>query len=316
MKKHAKQELYETEENSLELTEVAAAEVESAGEAKPKRNFKKFFTAKNIAYFGILTALEVILLFFGSAIPVGTGGATLNFSLLPIVIGSILLGPVAGALMGLISGIIITIMVVVGMQGLVFFFLFQEQPFVIVLICLVKTTVAGLVSGLLYRLIQRKNQYVAVFVSALSAPIVNTGLFILGCLCISGAIQRSAVEFEFAYSNAFAIIILIFVTYNFFIEFAINLVFAPALSTVVRVVEKQFMKKKTKVMIADEKSEELKEVQVQQVPLLSETGEELYEIIEDTSLSDNALKENAIEESTQEMLLENKTPSDKGQDKS
>ncbi len=244
MEEQTEESLQTTEENSVGRTEAGNAEVETAEEKKPKKNFKKFFTAKNIAYFGILTALEIVLLFFGSAIPVGTGGATLNFSLLPIVIGAILLGPIAGGLMGLVSGIIITVMVVVGMQGPVFLFLFQEQPVVIVLICLVKTTAAGLVSGFLYRLIQRKNQYVAVFVAALSAPIVNTGLFILGCLCISGAIELSAVEFGFSYSQAFSIIILVFVTYNFFIEFAINLVFAPALSTVVKVVEKQFMRRK------------------------------------------------------------------------
>lgn len=290
MEEQTGKELCAAEENSAVSTEVkAVAEVESAGEEKPKKNFKKFFTAKNIAYFGILTALEVILLFFGSAIPVGAGGATLNFSLLPIVIGAILLGPIAGGLMGLISGIIITIMVVVGMQGPVFLFLFYHQPFVIVLICLVKTTAAGIVSGLLYRLIQRKNQYVAVFVAALSAPIVNTGLFILGCLCISGAVQLSAEEFGFAYSNAFSIIILIFVTYNFFIEFAINLVFAPALSTVVRVVEKQFMKKNKKEKKADGNHEELKEVYIEQRPLLSETGEELHEIEEDINSFDDGI---------------------------
>lgn len=205
---------------------------------------KAFFTSKNIAYLGILTALEVVLLFFGSAVPVGSGGATLNFSLVPIVIGAILQGPVAGGLLGLISGIVIAIMVVTGLQGPVFLFLFQHQPFMIVLICLVKTTAAGAISGLLYRVISKKNRHVAVFVSALSAPVVNTGIFILGCLCISGAVELSAAEFGFGYNSAFAVIILVFVTWNFFIEFAINLIIAPALSRVVTIAEKYILKKK------------------------------------------------------------------------
>ncbi len=228
------------------LSEPEAVQDESAEENKPQKGnaFRKFFTAKNIAYMGILTALEIVLLFFGSAVPVGTGGATLNFSLVPIVVGAILLGPVAGGLLGLISGIVISVMVVVGLQGPVFYFLFQHQPVMIILICLLKTTAAGFVSGWLYRLIAKKNQHVAVFVSALSAPVVNTGLFILGCLCIGNAVELSAVEFGFAYDSAFAIIILVFVTYNFFIEFAINLILSPALCTVVRVVEKQFGRRK------------------------------------------------------------------------
>ena len=51
----------------------------------------KHFSAKRIAYFGILTALEVVLTLWGSAIPVVSGStAALNFSLIPIVLGAIL----------------------------------------------------------------------------------------------------------------------------------------------------------------------------------------------------------------------------------
>ena len=158
-------------------------------ETAPKKPRKRFFDAKSIAYFGILTALEIVLLLWGSAVPVGAGGASLNFSLVPIVLGAILMGPVAGALLGLISGIAIFIMVILGAQGPVFSYLFAAQPVMIALICLVKTTAAGLVSGILYRLVAKKNQKAAVFAAAVAAPIVNTGLFVLGMLCISGAVM-------------------------------------------------------------------------------------------------------------------------------
>ena len=211
----------------------------------PQKPRRKFFDARTIAYFGILTALDIVLLLWGSAIPVGAGGATLNFSLVPIVLGAILLGPVAGALLGLVAGVIILVMVVLGAQGAIFLALFNVHPVVIALVCLVKTTAAGLVSGLLYRLIRNKNQKAAVFTAAAAAPVVNTGLFILGLLCISGAVFEASSE-VFNYTSGAAIIVLGFVGYNFFIEFAINLVLAPALSTVIRVVEKRFVKKKKK----------------------------------------------------------------------
>lgn len=214
---------------------------------KQKKGFgeqaRELFSAKNVAYFGVLLALEIVLQLWGSSISVG-GGATLNFSLIPIVLGAMLLGPIAGGLLGLVSGIMILVAVVQGLNGPVFLYLFGEQPVVISLICLFKTTVAGFVAGLLYRLIDRKNKHAAVFVASLIVPIINTGLFILGCLAIPGAMQSAMLEFGLdTYSSVFALIILGFVTFNFFIEFAINLICAPGLYTVVRAVEKQLSKK-------------------------------------------------------------------------
>ncbi len=207
----------------------------------------RVLNAKTIAYFGILTALEIVLLLWGSAVPVGAGGASLNFSLVPIVLGAILMGPVAGMLLGLVAGVAIFVMVILGAQGPVFSYLFTMQPVMIALVCLVKTTAAGLVSGLLYRLIQKRSQKAGVFAAAVAAPVVNTGLFVLGMLCMSGAVEASAAEFGFAQSSAIAVILLVFVTYNFFIEFAIDLVLAPALYTVIRVLEKRFAKRKKKI---------------------------------------------------------------------
>ena len=115
---------------------------EAAPEAAAREPRKKFFDARRIAYFGVFAALEVILLVWGSAIPVGATGAMLNFSLLPIVLGAILLGPLSGAFLGLVSGVVILIMVAAGAQG-VFSILFLDEPVMIALICIVKTTAAG-----------------------------------------------------------------------------------------------------------------------------------------------------------------------------
>ena len=45
---------------------------------------RKFFSAKDVAYFAILLALVIVLQLFASAIPMF--GITLNFSLIPIVL--------------------------------------------------------------------------------------------------------------------------------------------------------------------------------------------------------------------------------------
>ena len=110
------------------------------------------------------------------------------------------------------------------------------SPVVTTLICLLKTTVAGGVAGLVFRLIAKKNGYVATFVASALVPVINTALFVLGCLCMPDTINMMNADGV----NIFVFICVGLVTFNFFIELAINLVVAPALHTVYRVVEKQF----------------------------------------------------------------------------
>lgn len=203
------------------------------------------FSAKNIAYLAVLLALVIVLQIFASAIPVGAHGATLNFSLIPIVLGAILLGPWAGAFLGFACGLIVLIQVIVLTGNAFYLAIWMNSPVVTTFTCLLKTTVAGLVAGFLYRLIARKNTLAAVFTASALVPIINTGIFILGCLCMAGTIA----DFGGGLTgiNVLVFILVGIISFNFFIELAINLVLAPALHRVVLVVEKQIgMKKKSK----------------------------------------------------------------------
>lgn len=210
-----------------------------------KRN--RFFSAKNIATLGVLLALVLVLQLALGTISIGQ--VQLNFSLIPIVLGAILLGPIAGALLGLVCGIIVLVQLVM-VPTLFNTTLWTYSPVVTSLICLVKTTVAGGVAGILYKIISKKNELVATFVASGVVPVINTLLFILGCLCMTGTIgvfrdELSAIPgFEnFTGMNVFVFILVGIVTFNFFIEFAINLLLAPAIHRVVLVVEKQIKKK-------------------------------------------------------------------------
>ncbi len=204
---------------------------------------KGFFTAKNLAYLGVLLALVIVLQVFASAIPVG-GGATLNFSLVPIVLGAILLGPWGGLVLGFTCGVVVLIQVIVLSGNPFYLAIWTYSPVVTVFTCILKTTAAGFVSGLLYQIIQKKQKLVAVFVASAIVPIVNTGLFILGCLCMTGTIADFAVSSGAEGMNILVFILVGLVSFNFFIEFAINLVLSPAIHRVVIVVEKQIMGKK------------------------------------------------------------------------
>lgn len=206
-----------------------------------KQAWKSFFSAKNISYFSVLLALVVVLQLFASAIPVGATGATLNFSLVPIVLGAILLGPVGGMLLGLACGIVVLVQVIVLTGNAFYLAIWTNSPVVTTFTCIVKTTAAGLLAGLAYFWISKKNTLVAVFVASAIVPVVNTGLFIVGCLCMSGTIGDFGGVGGF---DLFVFILVGLVSFNFFIEFAINLVLSPAIHRVVLVVEKQLHKGK------------------------------------------------------------------------
>lgn len=203
-------------------------------------SMKQFFTAKNIAYLAVLVALVVVLQLWGSTIPIGAAGLNLSFVLIPITLGAILLGPVAGLILGFVFGFVV---LMTGVTGANFFtsYVLADSPFVTVLTCLIKGMAAGFVSGLVFKLLKKKNKYVAVILAAAVVPVLNTGIFILGALCMSGSINSFVAGYmpDFDGRNIMYIIIVGLVTVNFFIEFAINLICAPALYTVERVVSKQ-----------------------------------------------------------------------------
>jgi hypothetical protein len=112
--------------------------------------------------------------------------------------------------------------------------LFNEQPVVISLVCLLKTGLAGLLSAYLFRIIT--NKYIGSFVASAIVPIVNTGLFIIGMLLINGTLLDLSLISEG--SNALIAIITAFVGVNFFFELGVNLVFAPALFRLIKVLDK------------------------------------------------------------------------------
>ena len=200
---------------------------------------ENFSQAKKLTYFAVLTALTVVLQLFANAIPVGT--ASLNFTLVPIVICGMILGVWYGAALGLVSGLITTVQVAIGQGGL-FSVLFSMTPVMIVLICLLKTTAAGLLGALLFKLI--KNKWVGTFVSSAIVPTVNTLIFIIGMLIVSGPLSEAASFSEG--QQALGFILTTLVGINYFAELALNLILAPALYRVINIVDRSLFTKTEK----------------------------------------------------------------------
>ena len=182
----------------------------------------------------LLTAVIMVLHFSGVAIP--AFGTKISLVLIPIALGAMLLGPVAGAILGFIYGM--TVFISLGVMHMDPFtgFLFDQTPVMAALICTVKTTAAGFVGGWVYRVLSKKNMLLAVFVAAALVPTVNTGIFVLGCFLIYNTISEFAAGAGY---SAVYFILIICAGINYLLELAINLIFSPALERLVRLLSKK-----------------------------------------------------------------------------
>ena len=127
----------------------------------------------------IFTAMVVVLQVFATLVKFGPFSITL--ALAPIVVGAALYGPKAGAWLGAAFGAVVLIMCVVGADigGAI---LWNANPAVTAILCIVKGTAAGYVSGLTYKALAGKQVTVRVIAAAICSPIVNTGIFCLSMI--------------------------------------------------------------------------------------------------------------------------------------
>lgn len=192
----------------------------------------KKFSTSTIVGIGLLTAIVVVLQFVSMALRFGTFSITLT--LVPIVVGAALYGWKTGAWLGFVFGVAVLL------TGDAAAFLTINIPGTIATV-LVKGAAAGLLAGLVYRLIAKKNQVAAVFISSITAPIVNTGLFLLGCRLFfydTVAAWGAGLGFE----NTFVYMIVGLVGINFIIELGVNLVLNPAILQIIKIGKKKLKK--------------------------------------------------------------------------
>ncbi len=186
----------------------------------------KFSTQKTVLL-SLFTALVAILAYLGGFIKLGP--ASISLTLIPVVLGAALCGPVAGAWLG-------------GVSGLVFFitadaaFWFSLSIPGTIITVMVKGIAAGLSAGIVYKLLEKYNRYIAVLVAAVVCPIVNTGIFLVGCLVF---FMDSVSAWAVGEGMSIGVyLIVFFVGLNFVFELISNIVFSPS---IVRLID---MKKK------------------------------------------------------------------------
>ncbi len=169
----------------------------------------------------MLTAIIIVLQLIGSYIKFGQ--FSISLVLIPIVLGAALFGVASGTWLGLAFGIVVLI------SGDAALFM-AINPIGTVITVLLKGVLAGAASAAVYRLVEKKSRFAAVLLASFVCPVVNTGVFLLGCLVFfMDAIRDLAGD-----SNVLVYMIVSFVGINFVIELVINLVLNPAM---VRLIE-------------------------------------------------------------------------------
>lgn len=178
----------------------------------------------------LLTAIVVVLQLVGGAIKIGT--FSISLVLMPIVVGAALFGIWSGAWLGLVFGVMVMA------TGDAALFLAVNVPGTIITV-LAKGILAGLAAGAVYKFLEKKNRYVATLLASIASPVVNTGVFLIGCsVFFLDTIKSWAGD-----APVFQYMIVGLVGINFILELAINLVLNPVIVRIVDIGKKTFLGK-------------------------------------------------------------------------
>ena len=112
--------------------------------------------------------------------------------------------------------------------------LFSARPFLTILVCMLKGILAGSAAGGVFTLVSKKNAYLGVFLAAIAAPVVNTGLF---CLSLELFFHNILVEWAAGTDLVYYIFVGL-VGVNFLLELAVNLVCSPVIFRIIKLVRK------------------------------------------------------------------------------
>lgn len=183
---------------------------------------------QRMAGMSIFIAIIVVLTILCTFVRFGPFSITL--ALAPIIIGAALYGPGAGAILGGVFGFVVLLTGVFGWDGGTVMYLMSLNALACVLICIGKGAAAGWISGLVYRLIAKKNIHLGVVVAAIVCPIVNTGIFIIGMMLF----YMSTLE-SWAGGQAVIYYVIFGLTgVNFLVELAVNLVLSSGITSIIR----------------------------------------------------------------------------------
>ena len=186
-------------------------------------------TIETLTYGAILTALVVVLQLLGSFIKFGP--FSISLVLIPIVIGAALCNKWIGAWLGFVFGIAVLL------SGDAAPFMAIDVPGTIFTV-LAKGTLCGLLAGLVYEGISKFNRLIGVVAAAIVCPIVNTGIFLIGCRIFFYNTLLTWASAEGFGGNFIGYLLIGFVGLNFLVELGVNVVLSPVVIRLIQIAKK------------------------------------------------------------------------------
>ncbi len=132
---------------------------------------------RKLAILGLLAAITIIMGFT----PIGyipVGALKITFMTLPVIVAAAILDPADAAIVGGMFGLTSFIQAATGMSALTGA-LFQLNPVLTFLLCVVPRVLEGLLGGLIFKGLSKidKTKFISYVVTSLSVPVLNTILF-------------------------------------------------------------------------------------------------------------------------------------------
>ena len=198
---------------------------------------KRKMSTRALALGAILTALVVVLQCMGQFIRFGM--FSISLVLIPIVIGAASYGWRSGAWLGLVFGVLVLSACITGTDigGSA---MWNFNPAVTAVICIVKGVAAGALAGLTYEALHKKSRIFATVAAAIVCPVVNTGLFTLGAVAV---FKPLLLEWAAGWAeqtgrtgvSLLAYIFLGMIGLNFLVEMGINVILSPIIVRILKI---------------------------------------------------------------------------------
>lgn len=171
----------------------------------------------------VLQLVSALLTRFVPALPV-----SITLTLVPIVVGAALYGVSAGAYLGGVFGLVVMLFCVTALDagGAM---LWNANPLMCALVCLIKGIAAGAAAGAVYRAVSSKNKTAGAVVAGICAPTVNTALFIIAVFLFF----RETLTLWAGGKDLVTYAIVGLAGINYLLELAVNLVLAPVIVRII-----------------------------------------------------------------------------------
>ena len=191
---------------------------------------KRQMSTETLVLAALMTALVVVFQYLGTTTTF-FGPFSTAVALIPIIIGTAMCGSGVGAWLGFVFAIVVFFT-----GGANLFFAFSIPGTIITV--LGKGMACGHFSGFIYELLEKKNKTVATYAAALSCPVVNTGVFLLGsALFFMPAADQIASAVGISESGFGVFVALAFG--NFLFEIIMCVVLAPVIVRVLNMCKKK-----------------------------------------------------------------------------